>query len=168
MKLIIKLILIWFKYRKILDPRNVDLNNKIDKDCVIQRNVRISNSIIESKVFINDNARIFNTDISKYASIGPNVIIGENEHIISGEFISDFLYSQDQIEQSKKINERRTTIGFDAWICAGAIIKKGIKVGEGAVVGAGAVVVKDVQPYDVVVGVPAKVIKKRTFYISKE
>jgi len=52
-------------------------------------------------------------------------------------------------------------IGNDVWIGAGAIIKHGITVGDGAVVAAGAVVVKDVPPYAIVGGVPAKVIKYR-------
>ncbi len=52
-------------------------------------------------------------------------------------------------------------IGNDVWTGANAIIMPGVTVGDGAVVGAGAVVTKDVLPYSVVVGNPAREIKKR-------
>jgi len=54
----------------------------------------------------------------------------------------------------------KTVIGDDVWIGAGSIILPGVTIGEGAVVGAGAVVTKDVPPYTVVVGVPARPIKR--------
>ena len=50
-------------------------------------------------------------------------------------------------------------IGNDCWIGAGAIILNGLTIGDGAVVGAGAVVTKDVEPYTIVVGNPARKIK---------
>ena len=50
-------------------------------------------------------------------------------------------------------------IGDDVWIGAGAIILPGVTIGEGAVVGAGAVVTKDIPPFAIVVGNPAKIIR---------
>jgi phosphonate metabolism protein (transferase hexapeptide repeat family) len=55
----------------------------------------------------------------------------------------------------------KCVIGHDVWIGHGATILAGVAVGTGAVVGAGAVVTKDVAPYEVVVGVPARPIRKR-------
>lgn len=54
-----------------------------------------------------------------------------------------------------------TVIGNDVWIGANAIVLQGVHIGNGAVIGAGAVVVKDVEPYSIVAGVPAKEIRKR-------
>ena len=55
----------------------------------------------------------------------------------------------------------RVTVGHDVWIGHGALIMPGVTVGTGAVVGAGAVVTKDVEPYTIVVGVPAKPLRRR-------
>lgn len=52
-------------------------------------------------------------------------------------------------------------IGSDVWIGANAIILEGLKIGDGAVIGAGAVVTKDVAPYSIVAGVPARLIGQR-------
>ena len=56
-------------------------------------------------------------------------------------------------------------VGNDVWIGGGAILLPGVTIGEGAVVGAGAVVTKDVAPYTIVAGNPAKVI--RTIYTDE-
>lgn len=64
-------------------------------------------------------------------------------------------------EDSPLRDNGEITIGNDVWIGASAILLPGIKVGDGAVIAAGAVVTKDVEPYSVVGGVPAKVIKYR-------
>ncbi|BCW49580.1 hypothetical protein StoSoilB13_19220 [Arthrobacter sp. StoSoilB13] len=58
-------------------------------------------------------------------------------------------------------NLDRVDIENDAWIGASAIVLGGVTVGEGAVVGAGSVVTKDVEPYSIVVGNPARMIGKR-------
>ena len=55
----------------------------------------------------------------------------------------------------------KIVIGNDVWIGAGALLLAGVRIGDGAIVAAGAVVTKDVEPYTIVGGVPAKVIKKR-------
>lgn len=61
------------------------------------------------------------------------------------------------------IEEKPITIGNDVWIGTGAILLDGITVGDGAIIGAYAVVAKDIEPYAVVVGNPAKVVRYR-FY----
>ena len=56
---------------------------------------------------------------------------------------------------------KRTTIGNDVWIGYEAVILAGVTIGDGAIIGTRAVVTKDVPPYTIVGGVPAKVIRKR-------
>jgi acetyltransferase-like isoleucine patch superfamily enzyme len=84
--------------------------------------------------------------------IGPQTIIWGRDH---GMKKDDLIYKQPHV--NKKI-----VIGDDVWIGAHATILKGVNIGEGAVVAAGSLVVKDVPPYAIVGGVPAKIIKYRT------
>ena len=83
--------------------------------------------------------------------VGPNVYITNHNH---GTAKSELIRKQQYIA-------RDTVIGNDVWIGANVSILAGVHIGDGAVVAAGAVVTKDVPPYAVVGGVPAKVIKYR-------
>ena len=75
---------------------------------------------------------------------------------------NDFLNSYPPLEKVKETFGWVTTeIGHDVWVGANAIIKTGTKIGIGAVVAAGAVVTKDVPPYAIVAGVPAKILRYR-------
>ena len=87
------------------------------------------------------------------------VIIGDRVLIAPNVVISSVTHNLNANERSGQIG-KRVVIENGAWICAGAIILPGVKIGEGAVVAAGAVVNKDVEPYTVVGGIPAKFIKK--------
>ena len=104
------------------------------------------------------------TVIGKYCSIAGNVVIGIGNHPLNWLSTSPFFYMK--FLGWRQENEYRdavppTFIGNDVWIGQGALIKDSIHIGDGAIVGAGAVVVKDVPPYAVVGGVPARVIKYR-------
>ena len=89
-------------------------------------------------------------------TIGNNVMIGPNVTIITAE------HSTNAEERKKKENQknRPVTIGDDVWIGASVTILPGVKIGNRSVIGAGALVNKDVPDDVLVVGVPAKVIKK--------
>ena len=121
--------------------------------------------------------------IGRFTIIAPDVQIGNPQH--STETISPHpmfekfdsewnekfhsLYeNEDWVLKMKKAFVKSqgkraglTKIGNDVWIGYGAIIMRGIEIGDGAIIAAGAVVTKDVEPYSIVGGVPAKVIKKR-------
>lgn len=64
--------------------------------------------------------------------------------------------------QAQGWNKEPVTVGDECWIGMGASILPGVTIGSGVVIGAGSVVVKDLEPYTVAVGNPAKVIKQRT------
>lgn len=121
--------------------------------------------------------------IGSFCTIANDVIIGKAEHPTSFVSVSNIFYAdraptgfgrKDQrflaanrnaiLDAGRKHNVRNrkpTAIGDDVFIGSRAIIARGVRIGTGAVIGAGAVVVKDVEPYTIVAGVPARPIRKR-------
>jgi acetyltransferase-like isoleucine patch superfamily enzyme len=90
--------------------------------------------------------------------IGDGVLIGPQVTIIPANYGLDDKYVPFRQQATSK---KGILIGNNVWIGAGVTIVDGCKIGEGAVVAAGAVVTKDVEPYAVVAGIPAKTIKIR-------
>lgn len=110
------------------------------------------------------------TSIGAFCSIGQNVRLGHGEHPLNFLSTSPYLYLDAfgfKTENTPHHNEfwaqeiKPVMIGNDVWIGDHVIIKNGITVGNGAVIGAGAVVTKDVPPYAIVAGVPARLIRYR-------
>lgn len=91
-------------------------------------------------------------------TIGARTLIGHGTKIISGNH--GIPASGRRITEAKSVR-RPVFIGQDAWIGANCIILPGRNIGEGAVVGAGSVVTKDVAPFTIVAGNPARYIRKR-------
>ncbi|PNH94607.1 CatB-related O-acetyltransferase [Vibrio diazotrophicus] len=142
----------------------ISRNSKFGVDCKIESGCIISNSNLGNYVYVGNDSRMFKAHIGSYSSVGPRVIIGENEHILNHYSTSNFLLNNEMKEKYKEINNAETEIGNDVWIGAGAIIKKGVKIGDGAVIGAGAIVTKDINMYEIAVGIPAKIISTRLDY----
>lgn len=136
-------------------------NTKLGKGVVVGHGTVVANSTIKEFTFINRNAGIFSAEIGPYCSIGPNVLIGENEHLTEKITTCQALYPERIQTSSMERNAQRTYIEPDVWVGGGSVILKGIRVGVGSVIGAGAVVTKDVSPFSIVGGVPAKVIRYR-------
>lgn len=103
--------------------------------------------------------------IGSFCSISHNVKIGLGNHALDHVGTSPVFYSQRKGWVSRDTfsedAEGLCEIGHDVLISAGVIIIRGIKIGHGAVIGAGTVVTKDVPPYAIVAGSPAKVIRYR-------
>ena len=105
------------------------------------------------------------TTIGKFCSIAANVMIGPGEHPLDYLSSSPCFYTGMFGWKNRKCNFKIVAdpckIGNDVWIGYGAFIKAGVTIGDGAIIAAGAVVVKDVPPYAIVGGTPAKIIKYR-------
>lgn len=93
-----------------------------------------------------------NVHISKDTIIGPGVKILSENHLFNSHDLPIRLQGE---------NRGDVFIGNDCWIGANAVILSGVKIGNGCVIGAGSIVTKDVEPFSVVAGIPAKVIRKR-------
>ena len=100
--------------------------------------------------------------IGKYCSIGDGVrfVFGEHRTDRVTTFPLRAMCFNDA-PHADALSKGGIVIGHDVWLGAGATILSGVKIGNGAIVAAGAVVAKDVPPYSVVGGVPAKVIRMR-------
>lgn len=108
-----------------------------------------SNCKIGKYTYINTNSSAENCEIGNYCSISSGVNINPFEHNYRLKTTHPFAYTQ-------KMNNQRVIIGHDVLISLNVIILQGVNIGSGAVIGAGAVVTKDVMPFEIVGGVPAK------------
>jgi putative colanic acid biosynthesis acetyltransferase WcaF len=86
-------------------------------------------------------------------TIGPRATISHRAHLCAG--------THDHTKREFPLLRPPIAIGVEAWICSDAFVGPGVTIGEGAIVGAGAVVTKDVAPWMIAVGNPARVIKRR-------
>lgn len=108
-------------------------------------------------------------DIGKFCSISSNVRINALEHPMERATTHKLTYRPNEyfffhgVDQDFRARRqaKRVTIGHDVWIGHGAVIMPAVKIGNGAVIGANAVVTKDVPPYAIIAGVPAKFLRWR-------
>lgn len=139
---------------------------KIGLDVYIGNNCHISNSFIGNYSYINSNSRIRNAVIGKFCSIGSGVKIDLGSH--PTDFVSTHptFYANNKPFKTFATHTyfqeyKQVTIGNDIWIGEGAIIMGGVTIGNGAIIAAGSIVTKNVEPYAIVGGVPAKFIRYR-------
>ncbi|WP_127581382.1 DapH/DapD/GlmU-related protein [Paenibacillus koleovorans] len=131
------------------------------------------NKIIESTIgdytYTMDEVTMNYCEVGKFTSIASHVCLNPVQHPMDRVTQHHMTYRRagfgfaatDDEEIFDWRRDNRVTIGHDVWIGHGAIVMKGVRVGHGAVIGSGSVVTKDVEPYTVVVGVPARPIKVR-------
>lgn len=133
-------------------------NSKILKYAAVGKNATVLNSNIDAYTSVGRSSNIMNCNIGKFCSISWNVSIGATSHPLSHLTTHAFPYiSNFGISNEDKRIVVKTVIGHDVWIATNVVILSGLKIGNGAVIGAGAIVTKDVPPYAIVVGVPAKI-----------
>ena len=119
--------------------------------------------------YVMERCDVIYTEIGKFTNIASDVRINPGNHPMEWVSQHHFLYrcrlygfrEEDNSAFFDWRRRQRVTIGHDCWIGHKAIILPGVSIGNGAVVAAGAVVTKDVAPYTVVAGVPAKQVSKR-------
>lgn len=144
-------------------------------DCTIGRYTEVADRCRLSEVEMGDYSYIMEdgsawcATIGKFANIASSVRINATNHPVWRPTLHHFTYRASDYWPDAAMDtdffawrrDNRVVIGHDVWIGHGATILPGVRVGDGAVIGAGAVVSKDVAPYTIVGGVPAKLIRER-------
>lgn len=132
----------------VIYPRNRlvlgDLNANRDANIVLGNNV-----LINAGGYISGEGGL---EIGNFVLIGPNVNI-----LSAGHEFGDC----DKPIQKQGLTYGKIKIEDDAWIGAGSVVLQGLTIGRGAVVGAGSVVTRNVPPYAIVIGNPARIVKYR-------
>jgi acetyltransferase-like isoleucine patch superfamily enzyme len=145
-------VFVWQLFKRpflLMRGNKVPLSTRVDSNCTL------TYCSVGHYSYIRSGAQFNHAIIGNYCSIAADVQIGGMEHPINEYSTSSKLFSDECVANND------TVIGNDVWIAAGAIIRQGIHIGNGAVIGANSFVNKDVPPFAIVAGSPARIIKYR-------
>lgn len=151
----------------------VSLFSKVDNlSCIsckarVYGRVQVSSSTIGDYSYVGRDARIIHSDIGKFCSIAGESVVGMGTHTID-KLSSSSIFTEAKngtkhswVNTSEVTPFERSRVGNDVWIGMRAMVLGGKTIGDGAVIAAGSIVTKDVPPYAIVAGIPAKVIRFR-------
>lgn len=174
-------LLLWYQtlkksHVKVWKSAYVDKKTELKGYNVIHNKCVVIGSEIGEGTYIHDGASLKHTKVGKWCSISPEVKVIVGNHP-TRKFVTThpLFYSSKEYAGMKWRDETvypeysytddtqkwYCEIGNDVWVGTRALLVSGIKIGDGAIVAAGAVVTKDVPPYAIVGGVPAKIIRYR-------
>ncbi|AGB71641.1 MULTISPECIES: DapH/DapD/GlmU-related protein [Rhizobium] len=153
----------------VIHPTAKIRDSRIGRCCEILEDTSLHVAELGDFSYLGPRCIVGDATIGKFCAIAAEVRIGAPNHPMDRPSMHRFTYcpeyySADAVRDHAFFDRRkedRAVIGNDVWIGHGVIVLPGVKVGDGAVLAAGAVVTKDVQPYTIVGGIPAKFIRER-------
>lgn len=152
-----------------VDPTAVIADSTLGPWTAVHARSLISETTLSAFSYVSEDCDITVTDIGKFCSIASRVRINPGNHPLHRASSHHFTYRSRRFRLAEDDDHaffdwrraHRVTIGHDVWIGHAAVIMPGVTIGTGAAVGAAAVVTKDVPPYTVVAGVPARRLRGR-------
>ncbi len=139
---------------------------QVDPHAAIHSGTRFYRSSIGRYSYVGRNGFVTNASIGNFTSIGGGCDIGGTSHPLDWVSTSSTFHKWENVFKKNFARHefeifKQTTIGNDVWIGTNVLIKAGVTIADGAVIGMGAVVTKDVGPYEIWAGNPARMIRKR-------
>lgn len=164
---IIQKVYFHYKYKHFsADLLSLSVKSTYENNVILYGATTVSHSAIGRYTYLST-AKVSHAKIGRFCSIGYQVIIGGGSHPVSMGSTHPAFYSTMKqaggcfVEKNLFMEYKGSVIGNDVWIGQRSIILDGVIVGDGSIIAAGSVVTKDVEPYSIVGGVPAKLIKYR-------
>jgi phosphonate metabolism protein (transferase hexapeptide repeat family) len=125
-------------------------------------------SILGDYSYVVHDSDIIYTEIGRFCSIAAHTRINPGQHPLQKAALHHFTYRSAQFDMGEDDESffewrrsNRVVMGNDVWIGHGVVIQGGVTIGSGAAIGSGAVVTRDVEPYTVMTGIPARPLRKR-------
>ena len=152
----------------LIDPTAAVRDSTFGAYCEVGARTKVTESSFGDYSYVVNDADIIYTTVGRFCSIAAHTRINPGNHPLDRVALSHFTYRSsayglgaDDAAFFDWRRSHRATLGNDVWIGHGAIVLPGVNIGNGAAIGAGAVVSKDIPPFAIAIGVPAKVLRFR-------